>query len=552
MTDNPNKKPQNPPPTGLTRREVFQTGGLLALPALFGAMEARADGPLTPGPRIYQSIGVEPIINCRGTYTIIGGSVELPEVRAAMDAAARYYVQLDELAEAVGQRLAELTGAEWGMVSAGCAAGLKHVAAACVAGGNPEKLIRIPDLTDLDKTEVVIPRTSRNSYDHAIRNVGLRVVTVDTLEQLEDALNPRTALIYMSGVGRPGTGPLTLEAVSKIAKPKKVPILVDAAAQVLTIPCVHLQQGADVVGYSGGKAICGPQCAGLLLGRKDILMSAWQASSPHHGPGRDNKVGREETLGMLAAVEAWAKRDHQAEWRTWLTWLDTISVQVSKIDGVTAAVREPTGLGNRSPALVITWNPARLNITGEEVAEELARTKPRIALAAEGSGGAESPPDPGTTSISVTAWMMQPGEDKVVADRIYAVLSQKRSPKPPMKPPVANLNGRWDATIEFFSSKSEHALFIEQNGNQIQGTHRGDFSARDMYGVIDGDQLTLSSTERIPGDNITFIFSGTVSGDTISGPIHMGEYLTAKFTARRHSYRETRSIVVPKGPPLAN
>src|SRR5687768_13490128 len=151
MPDNPNKKPQNPLPGTLSRREVFQTGSLLALPALFGTMEARAEGPLTPGSRIYQSIGVEPVINCRGTYTIIGGSVELPEVRAAMDAAARHYVQLDELAQAVGQRLAELTGAEWGMVSAGCAAGLKHVAAACVAGGNPEKLLRIPDLTDLDK-----------------------------------------------------------------------------------------------------------------------------------------------------------------------------------------------------------------------------------------------------------------------------------------------------------------------------------------------------------------------------------------------------------------
>ena len=553
MPDNPNKKPQNPLPGTLSRREVFQTGSLLALPALFGTMEVRAEGPLTPGARIYQSIGVEPVINCRGTYTIIGGSVELPEVRAAMDAAARHYVQLDELAQAVGQRLAELTGAEWGMVSAGCAAGLKHVAAACVAGGNPEKLIRIPDLTDLDKTEVVIPRTSRSAYDHAIRNVGLKVVMVDTLEQLDNALNPRTALIYMSGADRPTAGPLTLEAVSKFAKPKNVPILVDAAAQVLTIPNVHLQRGADVVAYSGGKAICGPQCAGLLLGRKDILLSAWQASSPHHGPGRDNKVGREETLGMLAAVEAWVKRDHQAEWRTWLNWLDTVSVRVSKIDGVAAAVREPTGLGNRSPALVITWDPAKLNITGEEVAEELGRTKPRIALGAEGGrGGASSTPDPGMTSISVTAWMMQPGEDKVVADRIYAVLSQKRSPKPPMKPPVTNLNGRWDATIEFFSSKSEHTLFIEQNGNQIQGTHRGDFSARDMYGVIDGDQLTLRSTESIPGDNITFIFSGTVSGNTISGPIHMGEYLTAKFTAMRHSYPETRSIVVPKGPPLAN
>ena len=549
MSDNPYHKPQRPSPGGLTRREVFQTGSMLALPALFGTVKApAAEGPLTPGPRIYQSIGVEPVINCRGTYTIIGGSVELPEVRAAMDAAAQHYVQIDELAEAVGQRLAELTGAEWGMVSAGCAAGLKHVAAACVAGGNPEKLIRIPDLTDLDKTEAIIPTASRNVYDHAIRNVGVKVINVDTLAELENAISPRTALIYTGGSA---TGELTLEAIVKVAKPKNVPVLVDAAAQVLTIPCVHLQRGADIVGYSGGKAICGPQCAGLLLGRKDILLSAWQASSPHHGPGRDNKVGREETLGMLAAVEAWIKRDHQAEWRKWLGWLDTISTRISNIDGVTTAVREPPGLGNRSPSLVITWSPAQLNITGEEVAELVARTKPRIALAAEG-GSPSNPLDPGKTSISVTAWMMQPGEDKIVADRLHEVLAQKRSPRSPMKPPIANLNGRWDATVEFFSSKSEHVLFIEQNGNDIQGTHRGDFSTRDMYGIIDGDRLTLRSTMRVPGDSVNYIFSGAVSGDTISGPIHMGEYLTAKFTAKRHSYPEPRSIVVPKGPPLAN
>ena len=122
---------------------------------------------------------------------------------------------------------------------------------------------------------------------------------------------------------------------------RNIPILVDAAAEMLTIPNVHLQKGATIVAYSGGKAIRGPQCAGLLLGRKDILMSAWQASSPHHGPGRDNKVGREETIGMLAAVEAWVKRDHEGEWKTWLSWLDTISKRVSAIDGVKTAVREP-------------------------------------------------------------------------------------------------------------------------------------------------------------------------------------------------------------------
>src|SRR5206468_6322534 len=144
-------------------------------------------------------------------------------------------------------------------------------------------------------------------------------------------LSPRTAMIYLTAGGPASSGPLSLENVAKIARAKNVPILIDAAAEVLTIPNVHLQRGATIVAYSGGKAICGPQCAGLLLGRKDLLMSAWQASSPHHGPGRDNKVGREETVGMVAAVEAWVKRDHKAEWNKWLSYLDTISKRVSGI-----------------------------------------------------------------------------------------------------------------------------------------------------------------------------------------------------------------------------
>jgi len=549
-------------PTGVTRRELFRIGNVLALPVLFGGVRARAEGavnaeaamgPLTPGPQIYQSIGVEPIINCRGTFTIIGGSVERPEVRAAMDAASKYYVQMDELADAVGQRLAELTGAEWGMVSAGCAAGLKHVTAACVTGGNPEKLVRIPDLTGFEKTEIIIPRSSRNVYDHAVRNIGVTVITVDTPEELERAINPRTAMIYITSGGQP-SNPLSLEAVAKIAQPKNIPILCDAAAEILTIPCVHLEKGATIVAYSGGKAICGPQCAGLLLGRKDILMSAWQASAPHHGPGRDNKVGREETLGMVAAVEAWVKRDHKAEWQTWLSWLDNIAKRMSTIDGVKTAVREPTGLGNRSPSLTISWNPAKLNITGEEVSEELATTKPRIALGGGGGGGRGGEADPATTLVSVTAWMMQPGDDKVVADRIYSVLSQKRSPKTTttMAAPGSNLTGHWDVEIEFFSSRSQHALFIEQDGNWIKGAHRGDFTVRDLIGEVEGNDVKLRSSERQPGDNITFTFAGTLSGNTMSGKVYMGEYLNAKFTAKRHAYSETRTTIrIPTGPPLA-
>ena len=294
-------------PDGVTRRDLFRLGNALTMPMLFGAAgagtaaAAAAAGPLEPGARIYQSIGVEPVINCRGTFTIIGGSVELPEVRAAMEAAARYYVQIDELANAVGQRLGELTGAEWGMVSSGCAAGLKHVTAACVTGGNPERLVRIPDLTGFDKTEVVIPRYSRNVYDAAVRNIGVTMITVDTIEALEQALGPRTAMIYLLAGEETTTGPMSLENIARVARPKGVPILIDAAAEGLTVPNVHLQRGADIVAYSGGKALRGPQCAGLLLGRKDLLMSAWQASAPHHGPGRDNKVGREETLVVICA-----------------------------------------------------------------------------------------------------------------------------------------------------------------------------------------------------------------------------------------------------------
>jgi seryl-tRNA(Sec) selenium transferase len=527
---------------------LFSFKSVLASPG----KEVAAGGLTNPGagmpddPNIFRSIGVEPIINCRGTFTIIGGSVERPECRAAMEAASKDFVQYDELADGIGKRLAELTGAEWGMVSSGCAAAMKHVTAACVTGGNPEKLIRIPDLTGFEKTEVIIPRSSRNVYDHAIRNIGVKIINVETFAEFENAISPRTAMIYLMAFSDANEDKeLSLEKLAAVAKPKNIPILVDAAAEVLTIPNTHLKRGATIVAYSGGKAICGPQCAGLLLGQKDILMSAWQASSPHHGPGRDNKVGREEMMGMLAAVEAWGKRDHQAEWKTWLSWLDNISKRVTKIDGVTTSVFEPTDLSNKSPVLNISWDPNKLNITGEEVAEEFGRTKPRIAL---GSASEE-----GKTSLQVTTGQMQPGNDKIVADRIFNMLSQKRSPRSTaMTPPAATISGRWDIEVQFFSSKSLHSLFLEQDGNWLQGSHKGDFSTREVNGTIEGDQIRLRSVDRPVADNITFTFSGTLSDNVMSGQIHLGEYRTATFTGRRTKNKgQRKKIVVPSGPPLA-
>lgn len=541
----------------LNRRDVLKT--LSALPLgmaagsaisgdLAGSLRTRASGTTAAmGAEIFRSIGVEPVINCRGTFTIIGGSLERPEVRSAMEAASTSFVQYDELAEGIGHRLAELTGAEWGMVTAGCAAALKHATAACVAGGNPEKLLRIPDLTGFGKSEVIIPRHSRNAYDHAVRNIGVTVVTVETPEELQQALSPRTAMIYLLA-GR--TGPMGLKAIAEMARPLQIPILVDAAAENLTVPNVHLQEGATMVAYSGGKALRGPQCAGLLLGPKDLLTSAWQASSPHHGPGRDNKVGREEMIGMLAAVEAWAKIDHDAEWKAWLSYMDVIAKHVSTLDGVSTAVREPSGLSNYSPRLDIMWDSTKRHITGEEVAEILGRTKPRIAL---GSGYDE---ETKLTSVNVTAWMMQPGEDEIVADRIYELLAENRGPKnTAMSAPAATLTGRWNVDVEFSSSQSRHTWFIEQQDNNwIEGAHKGDFSLRDMAGTVEGNQVKLLSVDRRPGDSVTFIFTGNLSSDanSINGSIFLGEYLNARFTATRHRYSDEREpVLVPGGPPLA-
>ena len=496
---------------------------------------------------IFRSIGVEPIINCRGAYTIIGGSLELPPVREAMEAASHNFVQYDELAEGIGQRLADLTQSEWGMVSAGCAAGMKHITAACVTGGDPEKLIRIPDLTGFDKNEVIIPLYSRNTYDHAVRNIGVKIVHVSNAAELEKAINSKTAMIYVNAVNGSFTGqPFSLEVIASVAKPRNIPVLIDAAAENLTIPSVHIKRGADLVAYSGGKAIRGPQCAGLMLGRKDILQSAWQASSPHHGPGRDNKVGREEMIGMMAAVETWLKRDHDAEYKSWMSRLNTIAKKSLTIEGVKTSISEPVELSNKHPTLWVTWDPVKFNVTGYEIAEELGSTKPRVAV------GSKDQSD-GNTSIDIVSSHMQEGEAEIVADRVFEILSRKRTAKSnAMAAPAGNLSGQWDVNVNFFSSTIKHTFNLQQDGNWINGSHKSQFDERSIGGTIEGKQIKLSSTISKPGDQITFYFSGIVNGDTISGDIHMGEYRTAKFSASRNTLKPVRKkVLVPKGPPLA-
>ena len=530
----------------ITRRELIRRGGVLgsvlAFPPILRAEQqappagaaAAVAGGLRPGADVYQSIGVRPLINARGTFTIISGSTMLPEVRAAMDAAAQKYVHLDELTEAVGARLAALTGAEWGMVSNGCSAGLTLASAACVAGGNPDLHIRLPNLSGFPKDEAIIPTHSRNVYDAAVRSVGLRVVEVSTLAEFEAALGPRAAIIYILAGPNADNSPLNVKAIAPIAKAKGVPILVDAAAEILTIPNVHLQNGATLVAYSGGKCLRGPQTGGLLLGRKDLVRAAWVHSAPHHGVTRSLKVGKEDAIGMLMAVEMWVKRDHDAEWKRWTGWLDHIAQRVSTVAGVTTSVAQPTGLSNRTPSLRILWDRQRVGISGDAVQRALFESEPRITMdVARGGGG-----QPTQTGVSGTPYMMAAGDEKIIADRLVAILSKPPAQTEPGTPaaPAADLSGQWNVRVQYAAATSAHTLHLTQKGNDLGGFHQGDFTTREITGTIDGDSVRIRSAfGEQHGDSINLTFSGKVTGDEMAGPLDMGEYLGATWTATRRS-----------------
>ena len=531
----------------ISRRELFRRGGALGGALAFpGVLKAAAQSaPAAPtvaaptganalklGADMYQSIGVRPLINGRGTFTIISGSTMLPEVRAAMDHAAQKYVHLDELAEAVGARLATLTEAEWGLVSNGCSAGLTLATAACVCGGNPDLHVRLPNLSGFPKDEAIIPAHSRNVYDAALRAVGVRVLEVSTMAEFEASLGPRTALIYVLAGPNADNSPLSVKAMAPIAKAKGVPILVDAAAEILTIPNVHLQNGATLVAYSGGKCIRGPQTAGLLLGRKDLVKAAWVHSAPHHGINRSLKVGKEDAIGMLMAVEMWVKRDHEAEWKRWTGWLDHISQRVSTIAGVTTNINQPNGLSNRTPSLSIVWDRQKIAIGGDTVARVLLDGDPRITLdAARGN-------QPSQTGVRVTPYMLAPGDEKIIADRLVAVLSKPPAQTEPTTPaaPTTDVTGQWNVKIQYAAATSNHTLHLTQKGNDIGGFHQGEFMTREITGTIDGNDVKIRSAYgEQHGDSVNLTFVGNVTGDQMSGPLDMGEYLGARWTATRRS-----------------
>src|SRR5262245_11963755 len=343
-----------------SRRSLF-SGGLLCglLTRLAGLFGAPAAGVTLPsrgsGPDMYQRLGVEPFINCTSTYTINGGSRQLPEVIAAVEKASHYHVNIDELIAKAGPRLAELLGGPAAMVSSGAAGAVTCGAAACVAGGDPEKMQKLPDTSGM-KSECVVPKWSRSYYDHAVRAVGVRMIEVGTLEELERALGPRTALAHGQANMLAASNAFTLRQYVEACHRHGVPVLIDGAADLPLKPNPYLAAGVDLVAYSGGKILRGPQTSGILLGRADLIRAAYQASSPHITFGRSVKVSKEEIVGLVAAVEAlFSSRSREVEDREWLGWFQEIKARIEQAPGVTARIETPK---DRSyyPVLHIDWD----------------------------------------------------------------------------------------------------------------------------------------------------------------------------------------------------
>lgn len=359
----------------------------------------------------FKELGVRPFINAAGTYTTLTASLMHPEVMQAIDFAARQFVHLIELHDAVGRRIAELIGCEAAMVSTGAASALTLGTAACMTGTNPEFIRRLPDTT-LMKTEVIIQKSHRYGYDHAVRDCGTRFVEVETSDDLERAINDRTVMMLFFNANDP-LGKIHAAEFAALGKKHNIPTCNDAAADVPPAENLskYTKMGFDLVTFSGGKGLRGPQSAGLLLGRKDLIEAARLNASPYSDSiGRGMKVNKEEMVGMLAAVEVYLKMDHAAEWRDWEKRIKTIADSVNPISSVRTETFVPE-IANAVPHLRITWDEKALKITAKELTKKLLEGEPAIELRPGAKEG-----------IEVAVWMLQPNEAPIVARRIREVL----------------------------------------------------------------------------------------------------------------------------------
>ena len=460
----------------------------------------------------YRALGVRPFINCCSVRTMHGGSLMLPQVRAAMDAAARHFVNLDELMEAAGRRIAELTQAEWGIVTCGSAAAVALGTAACVAGNDPIRMLRLP-FTDGMVNRAIIPRKQRFAYDQSVRMVGCHIVEIDSPAELDAALREPVALVVLLGKQEHLSG-VRLEEIARKTKPRGIPILVDAASEHLERPSPWLVRGADLVVYSGGKFLRGPQTSGLLLGNKRLVEAAWRNGAPHQALGRPMKVSKEDVIGVLAALEYWfEERDGAAERQKWDDDLAAIAARLAQLDGVAAEILEPQGV-ERVPRLKIRWDRARFPLDGLALRQRLLDGEPRVML------------DDNTASenaISIEPFGLQPGEAAEVGDAILAALGDAARAAPPAAhAAAAAIAGDWELRVEFLHGARTHRLALEQQGSDIAGHQRSAQFEGAVAGVVDADRIRLTFEDRYEASRISYRFEGRVGDGAMEGTVILG------------------------------
>jgi L-seryl-tRNA(Ser) seleniumtransferase len=364
----------------------------------------------------YDELGLTTVINCEGTMTVLGGSLLRPELEAVMAMAGRHFVSIPELEVAAGNRIAEMLKLPDGytaLVTSGAAAAIQSGLAGILTGDNEARIRQLPDLTGM-KSEVIIQKSHRNPFDHQLRSTGVKLVEIETREQLSQAVNDRTAMMHFSNFAN-AAGQIKVDEWAKLAKQYNVPCMNDAAADAP--PVSHLwdytNMGYDLVTFSGGKAMRGPQCAGLLIGRKDLVACALLNNSPHEDTlGRSQKVGKEEIIGMVKAVELFLNEDHDALAKEWQERLARVSQELTKIPGVSTSFFTPD-VANHVPHMAITWD-SRIALTPRQVSKLLRDSKPAIVI----GGGEERP------GLVMCSFMLQPGEDMIVADQLARVLRE--------------------------------------------------------------------------------------------------------------------------------
>lgn len=369
---------------------------------------------------VYDELGVKKVINGIATVTVLGGSIMPPEVVQAMTEASRHFVSIDDLQRKAGEQIAKWTKNESAFISCGAAAGLVLSTAACITGNDPAKCSKLP-FTDDMKNEVIIHKMNRNGYDFAIRQVGVKIVEIGTEsgtspEDLENAINDKTAAIfYFYNITRMG-GLVPIEKASEIAKKKGIPLIVDAAAQIPPVDNLwnFTQMGADLAIFSGGKGLCGPQSSGLIVGRKDLIEACMLNSNPRAFIGRPMKVGKEEIVGLWAAIKWYINLDHKKLMQNYEDQVQYAIDELSVFNGITARRDFPSEAGQPMPRAEIIFDADELGMTRDDVLSQLRNGEPSIELAGAGASG-----------IFMNPQTLELGQEKIIIKRIKEIISKE-------------------------------------------------------------------------------------------------------------------------------